>query len=209
MGACADYSCVLPLHGLILISSVKCSFAAAGIPQLAVMAKTTFASVVASVDRAYLQAPVDEQKDIITRLTLELAVGREQLQEQTANLEKERADRSHLSARVAELRQQEDDLTKAARVLEKERATLADLSKHINDCLRSVNVALTSAANLSAVRSIQEVVLGLRGVVSALGQNAMFSGPLAQLDNAALTALDRRMASPRRRDSSRLTVTAP
>ena len=173
------------------------------------MAKTTFASVVASVDRAYLQAPVDEQKDIITRLTLELAVGREQLQEQTANLEKERADRAQLSARVAELKQKEDDLTKAARVLEKERATLADLSKHINDCLRSVNVALTSAANLSAVRSIQEVVLGLRGVVSALGQNAMFSGPLAQLDNAALTALDRRMASPRRRDSSRLTVAAP
>ena len=84
--------------------------------------------------------------------------------------------------------------------------------EHLGQALRErgiANVALTSAANLSAVRSIQEVVLGLRGVVSALGQNAMFSGPLAQLDNAALTALDRRMASPRRRDSSRLTVTAP
>ncbi|KAM5534750.1 hypothetical protein V8D89_011614 [Ganoderma adspersum] len=196
------------IRSLILGSSTKCSFAMAGLPQLAAMAKTSFAAVVATVDRVYLQAPVDEQKDIITRITLELDVLRGQLQEQTANLEKERAESARVSAHVAELRQKEKGLTEAARVLEKERAALANLSKRINDCLRSVNVALTSAANLSVVRSMQEVVLGLRGVVSALGQDTMFSGPLAQLDDTAFTVLDRRMASVRR-NSGRVAVTAP
>lgn len=117
---------------------------------------------------------------------------------QTENLEKERAESVRLSTRVTELRQKEKDLAAEARLLETARATLAELSVRIHDCLRSVNVALTSAANISVMRSMQEVVLGLRGVVSALGQDAMFSGPLAQLNDGAFAALDRRIASVKR-----------
>lgn len=117
---------------------------------------------------------------------------------QTENLEKERAESVQLSTRVTELRQKEKDLAAEARLLETARATLAELSVRIHDCLRSVNVALTSAANISVMRSMQEVVLGLRGVVSALGQDAMFSGPLAQLNDGAFAALDRRIASVKR-----------
>ncbi|PIL27398.1 hypothetical protein GSI_10546 [Ganoderma sinense ZZ0214-1] len=162
------------------------------------LAETSFTDVIAIVDREALQAPVEEQKGVVSRITLELDVSRKHLQEQISNLEKERAESVRLSARVSELRQKEKDLAAEARVLETSRATLADLSRRINDCLRSVSVALSSAANISVMRSMQEVVLGLRGVVSALGQDAMFSGPLAQLNDAAFAALDRRIASVRR-----------
>ncbi|KAI1798337.1 hypothetical protein LXA43DRAFT_1088446 [Ganoderma leucocontextum] len=168
------------------------------------LAETSFTDVIAIVDREALQAPVDEQKGVISRITLELDVSRKQLQLQTESLEKEHAESARLSARVAELRQKAKDLGAEARVLETARATLAELSVRIHDCLRSVNVALTSAANISIMRSMQEVVFGLRGVVSALGQDAMFSGPLAQLNDGAFAALDRRITSVRRHR-----VTAP
>ena len=186
----------------ILYLCIKGALALALAPHLA---ETSFTDVVAIVDREALQAPVDEQKDVVSRITLELTTSRKQLQEQTGNLEKERAESNRLSTRVIELRQKENNLAAEARVLEASRATVADLSKRINDCLRSVSAALTSAANISVMRSMQEVVFDLRGIVSALGQDAMFSGPLAQLDDTAFIALDRRIASVRRQ-RGRMTI---
>ena len=193
---------VLSTEADILYLCIKGALALALAPHLA---ETSFTDVVAIVDREALQAPVDEQKDVVSRITLELTTSRKQLQEQTGNLEKERAESNRLSTRVIELRQKENNLAAEARVLEASRATVADLSKRINDCLRSVSAALTSAANISVMRSMQEVVFDLRGIVSALGQDAMFSGPLAQLDDAAFIALDRRIASVRRQ-RGRMTI---
>ena len=44
---------------------------------------------------------------------------------------------------------------------------------------------------------MRTVVAGIRGVVHALGRDAMFEGPLVELDDAALGTLDRRVAAIR------------
>ncbi|KAI0742071.1 hypothetical protein C8Q80DRAFT_1197806 [Daedaleopsis nitida] len=46
--------------------------------------------------------------------------------------------------------------------------------------------------------SMRNVVSGVRGVIGALGADAMFAGPLVLLDDSALDRLDMRVASVRR-----------
>ena len=149
------------------------------------------------VDREALQAPVDEHKEAVARVESQMQTAREQLQIQTQKLEKERAEGLRLCARIDELRQKAKDLAAEARTLETARASLAELSVRIHECLRSVNGALNSATSISIMRSMGDVVSGLRGVVASLGQEAMFSGPLAQLNDAAFASLDRRVVTVR------------
>ncbi|TBU42316.1 hypothetical protein BD309DRAFT_896487 [Dichomitus squalens] len=159
--------------------------------------ETSFVDVLAIVDREALQAPVDEQKEIVSRLESQLRTARDQLQVQTQKLENERAEGLRLCSRIDALRQKAKDLAADARALETARASLAELSVRIHECLRSVNGALNSATSISIMRSMGDVVSGLRGVVVSLGQEAMFSGPLAQLNDAAFAALDRRVSTVR------------
>ena len=96
------------------------------------------------------------------------------------------------------LHQRSAGLAAYGRQLQSTRAELADLSQRINDCLHTVNAALSSSETISTMSSMRNVVSGIRGVVGALKADAMFQGPLARLDDAALGALDRRVATIRR-----------
>ena len=123
---------------------------------------------------------------------------RAQLQAQQAQLTRERNESLRLSTQVTQLNQRATSLAADARRLETARGELAELSKRINDCLHTVNAALSSSKTIASMSSMRNVVTGIRGVAGALKADAMFQGPLAQLDDTALGALDRRVANIRR-----------
>lgn len=141
---------------------------------------------------------MDQRKDVVHRVESQLAASRAQLQAQQAQLTREHAESARLAARIHELQTQSTSLSAEVKRLENARADLAELSKRINDCLHTVDAALSSSKTIEAMCSMRNVVTGIRGVVGALGNNAMFQGPLAQLDDAALGALDRRVANIKR-----------
>ena len=162
-----------------------------------------FAPVVSSalgvIDATTLERAVDDCKERIDTIESQLASSRSQLQCQRDSLSQAHRDSAHLSAIISDMKQRVAQLSAEKQRLEYTRSDLAELSTRINDCLYTVNAALSSSKSISTMSSMRNVVAGVRGVISALGANAMFGGPLSQLDDAAFGALDRRIASIRRR----------
>ena len=151
---------------------------------------TNLVDVITFADRELLQKPVDEQKGVVDRVKLELETSLHDLQMQTETLEKERVESVRLTSRITELRQKSQELEAEARKLSDTRSTLAELSVRIHGCMRSVGGALSSATSISVMRSMCDVVAGLRGVIASLGQDAMFSESLAQLNDIAFATLN-------------------
>ncbi|RPD58004.1 hypothetical protein L226DRAFT_547039 [Lentinus tigrinus ALCF2SS1-7] len=153
----------------------------------------------ASIDILALQEAVDNRKAAISTINSQLAESHSQLQSQRESLAREHTETVRLGATISELKQRAECLSAEKQRLEVTRRDLAELSTRINDCLYTVNAALSSSKSISTMLSMRNVVSGIQGVIDALGTNAMFEGPLAQLDDAAFGALDRRVAAIRRR----------
>ena len=145
-----------------------------------------------------LQNTVDAEKSKISAIERQLAESHQGLERQRQTLRNEYARKTRLSMLVASLQSQEAALSEEARKLEDARGSLAQLSVQINNCLHAVNGALSSSAAMTDMGTMRNVVTGLRGVADALGEDRMFVGPLAQLNEAALTALTKRVAAVKR-----------
>ena len=145
-----------------------------------------------------LQNTVDAEKSKISVIERQLAKSHQGLERQRQTLQNEYARKTRLSMLVASLQSQEAALSEEARKLEDARGSLAQLSVQINNCLHAVNGALSSSAAMTDMGTMRSVVTGLRGVTDALGEDRMFAGPLSQLNEAALTALTKRVAAVKR-----------
>ena len=150
-----------------------------------------------AIGNAVMADSISTQEDAVSAAESQLARTRAQLETQRETLSCERAEKDRLSSRAAALRRQADTLSADARRLKSARGDLAELSTRINDCLHTVNGALSSSKTIAVMSSMRTVVAGIRGIVHALGRDAMFEGPLAELDDAALGTLDRRVAAIR------------
>ena len=159
--------------------------------------------ILMTIDATAMQAASEEHQRRISSIEGQLSSSNSQLDARRNDLSHERAKSDRLSSRISQLRQEADTLSAEARKLEAARASLADLSVRINDCLHTVNGALSSSTVIATMGSMRNVVLGIKGVAGALGSDEMFAGPLAQLNDAALGTLDRRVAAIKRH---RLTV---
>ena len=124
-----------------------------------------------------------------------LNASRVRLQGHRDALATQNANRAGLSARVTELQTQAAELAEESRTLAAARDSLSQLTVRINDCLHAVSGAMSSSAVIADAGSMRDVVTGLRGVADSLGQNEMFTGPLAQLDDAGLVTLTHRVAA--------------
>ncbi|KAI0742069.1 hypothetical protein C8Q80DRAFT_1221845 [Daedaleopsis nitida] len=151
-----------------------------------------------AVDIAALEHSVDDRQRNVHTVESQLAASRAQLDAQHAQLAAERASKDRLASSVSSLREQAAALASEVQRLQASRTELAELSVRINDCLHTVDAALSSSKTIADMCSMRNVVSGVRGVVGALGADAMFAGPLALLDDSALGRLDMRVASVRR-----------
>ncbi|KAI0742068.1 hypothetical protein C8Q80DRAFT_174230 [Daedaleopsis nitida] len=150
-----------------------------------------------AIGNAVMADSISTQQNAVSAAESQLSSTRAQLETQRGTLSCERAEKERLSSTAATLRRQADALCTDAERLKSARADLAELSTQINDCLYTVNGALSSSKTIAVMSSMRSVVAGIRGIVHALGRDAMFEGPLAELDDAALGALDRRVAAIR------------
>ncbi|KAI0793589.1 hypothetical protein C8Q74DRAFT_1365197 [Fomes fomentarius] len=162
-----------------------------------------FSIALTVIDMTALENAVEESENTISTIEQQLSASRSQLQSQRNEVSRERAESCRLSSRLSDLQRKSNQLSAESRRLTATRGNLAELSVRINDCLHTVNSALSSSTVIASMSSMRNVVSGIRGVVGALGADAMFTGPLARLDDAALASLDRRVAAIRRH---RLTV---
>ncbi len=158
---------------------------------------------VAAINMTAMSANLDDHYEAVRRLEGQLATSNTELDSRRGTLAGQQAERGRLVSQVAGLRTRADELATEGRTLGEARASLAELSQRINDCLHAVNTALSSSTAMATMCSMKNVVTGIRGVVGGLGRNEMFAGPLALLDEVAFGALDRRVATIRR---SQLTV---
>ncbi|KAI0672198.1 hypothetical protein C8Q78DRAFT_990702 [Trametes maxima] len=152
----------------------------------------------AVVDQTALRRDIDSQKNSVHAIRDQLAQSRSQLDQQRAQLTSENGQKASLSSQIRELQAQQRTLGAQADGLQKERETLSLLSVSINNCLVAVNGALSSSATISAGNSMRIVVAGIRGLVGALGADAMFAGPVAQLNDSSLQRLDHRVEALKR-----------
>lgn len=152
----------------------------------------------AAIDIAALERSVNDRHRDLHLIESQLAASRSQLDAQHAQLAAERASRDRLAASMSSLRDQAAALATEVLRLQAARTELAELSVRINDCLHTVDAALSSSKTIADMCSMRNVVSGVRGVVGALGEDAMFAGPLALLDDAALDRLDSRVGSLKR-----------
>ncbi|PIL29444.1 hypothetical protein GSI_08386 [Ganoderma sinense ZZ0214-1] len=159
--------------------------------------------ILMTVDATAMQGISEQHQRTVSSIESQLSSSNSQLDSLRGELSSQRAESDRLSSQVEQLRRKADELSAEARRLEATRATLAELSQRINDCLHTVNGAVSSSAVIATMGSMRNVVSGLRGVAGALGSDEMFAGPLAQLNDTALGALDRRVAAITRH---RLTV---
>ncbi|KAI0672196.1 hypothetical protein C8Q78DRAFT_1077752 [Trametes maxima] len=144
-------------------------------------------------DSTKMRRSIAKKKERISFVEGVLTIAHERLEDQRTQLESERAQSAALSAHIEALQEQQEALASEVDRLQDERVGLSELSVIINDCLFTVNSALSSSATISAARSMRNVVSGIRGLVEALGEEAMFVGPVAQLNDTALAVLGRRV----------------
>ncbi|KAI1787283.1 hypothetical protein LXA43DRAFT_1098408 [Ganoderma leucocontextum] len=158
---------------------------------------------VAAINMKAMSDNLDEHCNAVRSLEGQLAASTAELDARRDTLAQQQAERGRLASSVAGLQTRADELAVEGRAFDEARASLAELSRRINDCLYAVNAALGCSTAITTMCSMRNVVTGIRGVVSGLGRDEMFVGPLALLDEAAFGALDRRVATIRR---SQLTV---
>ncbi|KAI0649813.1 hypothetical protein C8Q79DRAFT_349412 [Trametes meyenii] len=149
-------------------------------------------------DSTAMRRSIAKKKEMVSFVEGVLAIAHARLDHQREQLEYERSESATLSAHIQALREEQDTLGLEASRLQDERVELSQLSVTINDCLYSVNAALSSSTTISAARSMRNVVSGIRGLAAALGDEAIFAGPVAQLNDSALAVLDRRVEALRR-----------
>ncbi|KAI1784670.1 hypothetical protein LXA43DRAFT_1101113 [Ganoderma leucocontextum] len=154
--------------------------------------------ILMTIDATAMQAGTEQRQRAISSIEGHLSSSSSQLDVRRHDLARSRAESDRLSSRISQLGQEADELAAEVRELEAARATLAELSMRINDCLHTVNGALSSSTAIATMGSMRNVVSGIKGVVGALGSDEMFAGPLAQLNDAALGTLDRRVAGIKR-----------
>ena len=155
-------------------------------------------AILMTIDATAMQAASEQHQRTISSIESQLSSSNSQLDERRRELDHKRAESNRLSSEIARLRREAEELSAQRRRLEAARVTVAELSQRINDCLHTVNGALSSSTTIATMGSMRNVVSGMKGVVVALGSNEMFAGPLAQLNDAALDTLDRRVAAIRR-----------
>ncbi|KAI0649815.1 hypothetical protein C8Q79DRAFT_923296 [Trametes meyenii] len=151
-----------------------------------------------AVDQTAIRHDIDSRKESVHAIRNQLAQSRSQLDQQRVQLSSENAQRAELSSHIHKLQEEQRALGAQADGLQKERETLSQLSVSINDCLLTVNSALSSSATIPAGRSMRNVVSGIRGLVGALGADATFAGPVAQLNDSSLQRLDSGVEALRR-----------
>ncbi len=144
-----------------------------------------------------MQDAVDSQRNAVRQAENQLSSLRQQLNTQNVSLANEQRRSQELTGQVTELQQRAQGLNAEVQRLSGVRATLATLSASINNCLHAVDAALSSSATIASMGSMRNVVTGIKGVVGGLGSDAMFAGPLAQLNDAAFGVLDHRVTSIR------------
>ena len=155
------------------------------------------------VDMTALRNAVDDCERTVWSCQRQLESTQSEVQRLREAMQEAQAESARRSRKASELNDTLQGLSLEARSLDCTRRDLADLSVRINECLHTVNSALGSSSVIAASSSMRNMVTGVRGVVGALQANSMFDGPLAQLDEAALGALDRRVAAIKR---SKLTL---
>lgn len=160
-------------------------------------------AVLMAVNQTALKNAVEQTRNNVSSIEHQISSSRSQLQSQRDELAQEQTERSRLTSQMSEHTHKANELAAESRRLTAARGDLAQLSKRINDCLHTVDSALGSSTAIATMSSMRNVVSGIRGVAGALGADEMFAGPLAQLNDAALGILDRRVAAMRRH---RLTV---
>ena len=150
-----------------------------------------------------MQDAVNSHRGAVRQAENQLSSLRQQLEAQNASLASERSRSQALSSQVEQLQERAKSLNAEVQRLSDVRANLATLSTSINDCLHAVDAALSSSVTIASMGSMRNVVTGIKGVVGGLGSQGIFAGPLAQLNDTAFGALDRRVTSIRHH---RLTV---
>ncbi|KAM5545921.1 hypothetical protein V8D89_000047 [Ganoderma adspersum] len=169
--------------------------------RIGAVASLFFAPIVAvglaAIDLGPMQDAVTNQRGAVRHAENQLSSLRQQLNAQNTSLAHEQGRSQELTGQVAQLQQRSQALSVEVQQLSGMRATLATLSTNINTCLHTVDAALSSSATIASMGSMRNVVTGIKGVVGVLGSEGMFSGPLAQLNDAAFGVLDRRVTSIR------------
>ena len=151
----------------------------------------------AAIDLGPMQDAVNDQRSAVRHAENQLSSLRQQLSAQNTSLANEQRRSQEFTNQVTQLQQRAQTLNAEVQQLSSVRATLATLSTTINNCLHAVDAALSSSATIASMGSMRNVVTGIKGVVGGLGSEGMFAGPLAQLNDAAFGALDRRVTSIR------------
>ncbi|KAI0649814.1 hypothetical protein C8Q79DRAFT_901462 [Trametes meyenii] len=170
--------------------------------RIAAIVTLFFAPIVSAalvaVDLTAIERAIEQRKGTVSAVEGQLAQSRSQLNNQHDTLDLEYGRSASLTTYIYELLEEEQLLGILEDGLQEERESLARLSVTINDCLLTVNAALNSSATIVAAGSMRNIVTGIRGLAAALGADAMFAGPVAQLNDRALAVLDRRVEALKR-----------
>ncbi|KAI0764229.1 hypothetical protein BD413DRAFT_641504 [Trametes elegans] len=151
-----------------------------------------------AVDATVVQQDINSQRKAVRTVKAELASSRKQLEDHEGQLLAETTQISLLSLEMDELEKQQQRLVTERAALQEERETLAVLAVGINECLHAVGGAYGSSVVISSMRSMRNVLDGIQGVVEALGQEEMFDGPVALLNEAGIRELDSQVAAIKR-----------
>ncbi|EJF56484.1 hypothetical protein BD309DRAFT_963610 [Dichomitus squalens] len=158
-----------------------------------------FAPIVAiglvALDLGPMEDAVNSQRGAVRAAENQLASLHQQLQSQQTALLNEQSRSQALSNQVAQLQQRAQGLKAEVARLSDARAKLAELSANINNCLHAVDAALSSSVTITSMGSMRNVVTGIKGIATGLSSDGMFAGPVAQLNDAAFGALDRRVTA--------------